>query len=331
MTISLPKPQHSLGSSQSAHIRKRLPFDGGNRFIKWIAPQGQVRIIPSFIRELEDWEDANWDDKSVVITYEGYRFAIGEVADALGGKPVFSEDKCRWAEVLALCALEPNPGCNSVLVETMPIALPDTRNKQAVEDIKRVEGIKEFVRNGQRIVATVRAVQPVNETEPAFHYALSQGAFRYPDGINGMLDLGGGTGIGRLYAPNKTLIRAADVILPGTYQLAGSIAAALTPQLGYSANLPLIMDAIADGSFQYGTTGIDFTKIFQKSCTAWISNIRTKIKTAWVQQLNDLNEVLIIGGSAHLAEPLCEATKGRFKIAQHPQVISLFGMMEVWS
>ena len=214
----------------------------------------------------------------------------------------------------------------------MPVALPDSRKKDAVAHIREIEGTRDFRRNGIDIVATVRKVVPVDETRPAYRYAIAKGLFNYPKKINGILDLGGGTGIGRLYAPNGTMDRSADVILPGTFQLAAKIAAALTPQLGYSPKLPLIMDGIADGSYELGTTQTNFKPIFQKCRADWINDIRARLKTAWINQLNSLAEVLIIGGSAPLAQPLTEATKGRFKVAHHPQIpqfpqlISLYGM-----
>ncbi|MBD1903746.1 ParM/StbA family protein [Trichocoleus sp. DQ-A3] len=332
MTLSTEKPQYGFTTLLNVHLRKRLPLDGGNRFIKYLDPLNRVRILPSVVKELESWEDAEPDDKSVVIAVDGHRYVIGQLAAELGGKSVFEEDKCELAWLLALAAIEPNLGQNQVLIEVMAVALPDSRNKQAIAAIKRVEGVKDFTRNGVNIVATVRQVEPCDETRPAYKFARSKGLFRAPNKVNGILDLGGGTGIGRLYAPNGTMIRTADTLLPGTYQLAQKIAGALLPQLGYSPELRLIMDAIADNSYLYGTTEINFEPIFQKCREQWIGEVRSKLKVAWTQQLSDLGEVLIIGGSATLAQPLVEATKGRFKIASHPnvsnfaQLISLYGM-----
>ncbi|MEW5858046.1 MAG: hypothetical protein AB1861_11785 [Cyanobacteriota bacterium] len=334
MVISAEKPFNGFGHPSNVHMRKRVPLDGGNRFIKYFEALGQVKILPSVVKELEDWEDAEPDEKSVVIAVDRQRYVIGQLASELGGKPVFEGDKCELAWLLALAAIEPNPGQNQVLIEVMPVALPDSRNKQALSAIKRVEGVKDFTRNGVDIVASVRQVEPCDETRPAYKFARSKGLFRAPTKVNGILDLGGGTGIGRLYAPNGTMIRTADTLLPGTYQLAQKIAGALLPSLGYSPELRLIMDAIADSSFLYGTTEVNFEPIFQKCREQWIGEIRSKLKVAWTTQLSDLGEVLIIGGSASLAQPLVEATKGRFKIAAHPnvanfaQLISLYGMAQ---
>jgi hypothetical protein len=332
MTISTEKPFYGFSHPPNVLIRKRLPLDGGNRHLKYFDALGRVRILPSVIKQLEDWEDAQFDEKSVVITVDGQRYVIGQLAAELGGKPVFENDKSELAWLLGLAAIEPHAGQNQVLIESVPIALPDSRNKQAIAAIKKLEGVKSFTRNGVDVVATVRQVEACDETKPAYKFAKTKGLFRAPSKVNGILDLGGGTGIGRLYSGNGTMIRTADTLLPGTYQLAQKIAGALLPQLGHSPNLGLIMDAIADSSFLYGTTEVNFEPIFQKCREQWIGEIRSKLKVAWTTQLSDLGEVLIIGGSATLAQPLVEATKGRFKIAAHPsvpnfaQLISLYGM-----
>lgn len=330
MTTSDLKPLNSLVYPQNVHVRKCLPFDGGNRFIKWINPWNRPVILPSCLKELESWEDAEWNERSILIELEGRRYLIGELAQLMGGTPVFSQDKCELAEILGLVAIEPNPGTNNVLIERMAIALPDSRNAQAVQALKRLEGVREFKRNGELIVANVRKVDPVDECRPAYQFAIAKGMFADPKRVNGVLDLGGGTGIARLFAGSP--IRDADCILPGTFQLANRIAAAITPQIGYSPDLGLIMDGIADGSYQIGTTGFDFEDIFTKCKGDWIAEIRSRLKVSWVKYLPTLAEVLIIGGSAWLAEDLQIATKGRFKIALHPsvpnfsQLISLLGM-----
>lgn len=314
-------------SGEMELIRQKLPADLGNRFLKWQDPIGEIRCIPSFVKELESWEDAQPDQNSVVVEVEGKRYALGQIAHDLDGKPVFEHSKTELAYLLALAAIEPNPGQNQVIIESMPVALPDSRNKEAVSGVKRIEKTRDFRRNGQRIIAIVRNVTPIDETKAAYSYAVKQGLFKYQR-PNGVLDCGGGTAIARLYALNGTVIREADTILPGTYALAQKISAALTPQLGYTPNLSLLMDAIADSSFDYGTTGFNFKPIFEKCRESWILEIRAKLKTAWGKWGGELGEVLVIGGSAPLLKPLEEESKGRFKIAPEPQFISIRGMLE---
>lgn len=331
MTTSDLMPQNGTMKPHSVNLRHTLPFDGGNRFIKYLNAWNRPVILPSFIKELKDWEEGEAGDRTVLIEFDNRRYLIGETAQLLNGTPVFTGDKCELAEILGLAALEPNPGSNSILVERMAIALPDRRVTQSVQALKRLEGTREFTRNGQHIVATVRSVEPVDECLPAYRFAIAKGLFIDPKRINGILDLGGGTGIGRLFAGGN-IARDADCILPGTFDLANKIANAITPKIGYSPDLSLIMDGIAEGSYQLGTTGFDFENIFTSCKDEWIAEIRSRLKVAWVKYLPTLAEVLVIGGSAWLAEDLQTATKGRFKIAQHPsvpnfaQLISLLGM-----
>ncbi len=301
-----------------------LALDAGNRFIKWLPAGGRPRCIPSFVKPLEPWEDACSDELSVILEVGGQRYAIGQVAQHLGGNPTFQHDKCELASLLCLAAIEPPKG-NQIAIDKLIVALPDSRKSEAVAGVRRCKGAKTFIRNGQTIHATIKQVEPIDETRAAYSFALKKRLFQYAR-TNGILDLGGGTGIGRLYTPNGTLIRQADVIVPGTYALATKIAAALIPQLGHSPDLSLLMDAIAQGIYQYGTTGVDFQPIFEKCRAEWLTEIRAQLKSAWTQWLSELGEVLIIGGSAPLAESLEQQSSRRFRLAPDPQLFNLYGM-----
>jgi hypothetical protein len=184
-----------------------------------------------------------------------------------------------------------------------------------------------FRRNGETIHASVREVEPVDETRPAYRLACAKNLYKSLKYINGVLDLGGGTGIGRLYSPSGNLMRQADVIVPGTFQLAKKIDSALMPTTNQSQDLSQVMDAIADGSFQVGVSGAKFAHLFEKCREAWIEEIRASLRTAWSQYFDQVGEILIIGGSAPLAKPIEESTKGRFKVAPNPQTISIQGMV----
>src|SRR4028119_1709306 len=96
-------------------------------------------------------------------------------------------------------------------------------------------------------------------------------------------------------------MRQADVIVPGTFQLAKKIDSALMPTTNQSQDLAQIMDAIANGSYQVGVSGANFAHLFSKCRDAWLEEIRATLRTAWSQYFNEVGEVLIIGGSAPLA------------------------------
>jgi len=39
---------------QTSQVRSCVAFDGGNRFIKWVDPFNEVRVIPSCIKEVSE-------------------------------------------------------------------------------------------------------------------------------------------------------------------------------------------------------------------------------------------------------------------------------------
>lgn len=326
MTASLERHFKAARDPQTSLIRQRLCFDGGYRTTAWISPTNQIKIIPSIIKNLENWEDCQPDLDSVLIEFKSDRFCIGQQAKFLGGKPAFQNDKIDLAPQLLLAALEPNPDERVVSINELLITLPDSRDRNAVEKLKALEGTYEFLRNGHHVVASVRRVIPVDETKGAYALAKKQNLFLSQTRPNAVLDLGGGTSIARIYSPSGSLLRDADVILPGTFALAKRIDAALLSRTGQSQDLTLILDAIANASFEIGTTGINFESEFEKAHKAWLDEIREKVKTKWSEYLPQLGEVLIIGGSAPLALPYEAATNGRFKIAPNPQTFNLQGL-----
>lgn len=289
--------------------------------------------IPSVIKKLEPWEEAEFDEESVFVEVRDSdgntteRFVIGAEAQSQKGTPAFEVNKVELAKHFIYATLEPSATQSTVVIECLRIALPDARNLENVALLKELEGVYEFIRNGKHIVASVRHIEPVDETRPAYRYAKENCLFQSPKSLNGILDLGGGTGIGRLYSPSGSLNRQADVIVPGTYSLAEKIDAALLPTTGFSQDLGLIMDAIENGTFTIGTSGIGFADLFEKCRNTWLEDIRGKLRTKWGQYFSEIGEVLIIGGSASLAAPIQKSTNGRFKVAANPQSISIKGMI----
>lgn len=283
-------------------LRQRVCFDGGNRTTAWTTPGKKIQIIPSIIKNLEDWEldsGVQGDEKSAIIIHNGDRYVVGEMALMCNGSPVFQKDKTKMALKLVLAALEPNPGERVVSINELLITLPDSRDKNALANLKKIEGTHEFTRNGQHVVATVRKVRAIDETAGAYTLAKRHGPFRAVNQINGVVDFGGGTSIARLYYPNGALIREADIVLPGTAELARKIDAALLPRTGKSQNLSLIMDAIQDGSYQIGTSEINFADIFEMTVERWLNEIRERIKGNWSEHLSKVGEVLLIGDCLH--------------------------------
>lgn len=327
---------HVQNYPQSSPLRTCVAVDNGNRFIKWVDPQNEVKMIPSCIKEvsLTQWQRIKPDPQTVLIEVDGKRYIIGKQAQELDGEPVFQRNKCELAEITALVAVEPNPGLDRVHIAKLAIALPSDTNESDVKALRRLENhplTKQFYRNGKDICYTIGRVEPLNETEPAFLYAKQQGMFGFPDNPNAVWDIGGGTSIARIYLPSGTLVQDAEIILPGTKELAQQIATEMQATLGlnYSPALADVMDAIARGDCLYGTAKLDFSAIYQGVCEKWVESARAEIRSKWAKYIPNLGEVLIVGGSANLTAPICSSSGDRFWIAPQPQLFNIIAMAHI--
>jgi hypothetical protein len=299
-----------------------LAVDPGNRFTKWI-DGSTVRSIPSYVKALEDWEESGNDAQSYQVEFDGRRYLVGRLAQLMGGFPAFESGKADLAHLLILPALASD---SPQRIERLVIPTPDSRNLATIAKLKELETTIEFSINGHDCLTTVRSVAAVDECRGAYDLALGRQMWRYPNNPNGILDIGGGTAIARLFAPGGALLRDADIVLPGTSHLAQRLAAAILPKVGSTADAGSLMDSIATGDYRYGNTDIDFSREFASVRDSWVNDIRSKLKANWAKYLPSLGELVVIGGSASLLQPMCEASKGRFKVAPRPQFFNLYGL-----
>lgn len=322
-TTTPPRPQSSLD------IQSLTAIDAGNRFVKWIDRTGNVQSLPSYSHQLEDWQDTPKPSKnSVTLEFDDQRWVIGQLAKELGGLPTFEGDKSALAKLLVLGAIAPIGNSTLPLViEKLRIALPDSRYKSDIENLKELETVRTVIRNGVNFTFSVRKMEAVEEGVGAYRYAIAHDLFRFKSRPNGIMDVGGGTSLVKLFSPSGTLMQQSSLILPGTFSLANAIAVALLPRLGQSPDLSLIMDGIADGHYLLGTTGTSFAKEFESARTKWVEGLKTQINTRWKKELSTFGEVLIVGGSAPLLKEIEKKTEGRFKIAPDHKFISVKGML----
>ena len=322
MTTSYRPATYGEIQPHRAVVRPVLAVDPGNRFTKWIVCQ-TVYSIPSYVKELSDWEEGGNDAQSFEIGYSGRRYLVGRLAQLMGGSPAFESGKADLAHLLILPALASD---SPQRIERLVIPTPDSRNQQTIAKLKELETTIEFSINGHDCLTTVRSVAAVDECRGAYDLALGRQMWRYPNNPNGILDIGGGTAIARLFAPGGALLRDADIVLPGTSHLAQRLAAAILPKVGSTADAGSLMDSIATGDYRYGNTDIDFSREFASVRDSWVNDIRSKLKANWAKYLPSLGELVVIGGSASLLQPMCEASKGRFKVAPRPQFFNLYGL-----
>jgi len=280
--------QTTAGSIQphKATVRPVLAVDPGNRFTKWVDCQ-TVRSIPSYVKELSDWEEGGSDANIYEIEFSGRRYLVGRLAQLMGGAPAFESGKADLAHLLILPALAAD---SPQRIERLVIPTPDSRNQATIAKLKELETTIEFSVNGHECLSTIRSVIAVDECRGAYELSLGRGMWRYPQNPNGIIDVGGGTAIARLFAPGGALLRDADIVLPGTSHLAQRLAAAILPKAGNTADAGMLMDAIASNDFRYGSTDIDFSREFVSVRDAWTADIRAKLKANWAKYLPSLGE-----------------------------------------
>jgi hypothetical protein len=134
----------------------------------------------------------------------------------MGGSPAFESGKADLAHLLILPALASD---SPQRIERRVIPTPDSRNQATRAKLKELETTIEFSVNRHECLSTIRSVVAVDECRSAYELALSRGMWRYPQNPNGIIDVGGGTAIARLFAPGGALVRDADIVLQRTKNL----------------------------------------------------------------------------------------------------------------
>lgn len=345
MTASHAKPRDNAkgfaSESDSSPILRmpKLAVDAGNRSICAFDTYDRLLNLPSFHIDLEPYDQPELDANSVIIEYQnhgpaakkGQRWAVGKVAQEMGGKATFYEEKAYLAGKLVLAAIESQEGKRQIVIEKLILCLPNHLQQDKVDAIKAaLEGIHQYRRNSIDLTVHIRSIEVQPETLGAYRLAKTLQLFNDFNRPNAILDLGGKTGIGQIFTANGSYPHDGRVIVAGTYDLAKLCLK--HPNLvkqDTTADLALIMDGIADGSYKYGQTGIDFGDRFPQYLEEWINGIRNQLNTKWEKYRAMLGEVIVIGGSAKLAQTLFEVSKGRFKLPAEydPQTFGVRGML----
>ncbi|MBD1825678.1 hypothetical protein H6F51_24735 [Cyanobacteria bacterium FACHB-DQ100] len=309
-------------------IREKVYVNPGNRFTEFLNPQGQIIRLASVVRDFDlDFEDyPQCNETTVVIERDKRIYAIGSLAKTLKGKAAFDKGKLQMMADLVFAALEPNPGSNILRVENLMIAVPDVRNDEALRAVKSLEGTFDYKRNGKDLIVTIAKATAIEEAAAAYRYGIKHGLYQWTGAINGVIDFGGGTSSGRLFAPEGVPIREASVTLPGSNQLGHAIQARLLKATGQSVDIGSILDGIENQTYTTGHNGVSFAACFESCVSEWLDDIRSAARGQWQSYLSDLGEVLLVGGSAPLAGAIEQSTGGRFKIAPNPQDITILGM-----
>lgn len=316
-------------------------IDPGNRFIKYASSSEIVGMFPSIASKIEDWDvqqSPNTDD-SASFSYDdgaaldliGNRYVVGSEARYLKGKHTFYGEKAAIAPLLILAAITKISTCQKLEIEKLVTCLPEDRDgihSHAIREalvgnhVLRIDGIQHAIEIGN--------VKIEPEGFRAFHWLAAQGHFDL-DKLSGIVDIGGGNVGISLFTPTGSLIRESHRILPGVAFIAAKISQ--HPLLigcegkHCSPKQERILDAIADGSFKYGTTSKNFHPIFVEERQRWEEELRQQLRTAWQEYFAEIGNIGIVGGSAGWLQPLVDRSKGIFFIPPNPETATVRGMV----
>ena len=135
--------------------------------------------LPNVIREF----DPSWEDvpapaaDTVIIEREGRIYAIGQAAKTMHGRSAFDKGKLSMMFDSIFAALEPSYGQSILRVENLKIAVPDTRNQDAIAESKKLQGTFEYTRNGQALITTIARVTLIEEATAAYLYGTKNGLY----------------------------------------------------------------------------------------------------------------------------------------------------------
>ena len=305
-----------------------ISFDLGNR-VNAITDGSQVKHFLSYGDRLSSKQDLDFSapefqaGKSFRVDIGALSFKVGEIAGNLLAKPTFGGDK--WTKVqeflfAGLSALGIEPACH---IKELHCSIPDDQDlTQRTPFEKLANQTHSFAVNGVAYTVRIDTVKLAAEGKFAWHRAIKEGLLQYPQYLNGVLDLGGGTAIARLITPNGTIARDYEKVLPGgTSQLAADIAA----EVGQPGIEGPIMDAIARGD--RSVHAIDFGAAYDALLPRWVEGIRNELNTAWRPIQGQYAQILIVGGSTPIFAPFIRDNP-RYVIAPNPQFYALEGMQD---
>lgn len=305
-----------------------VSLDPGNGYLKALLPTPQGHkpyCIPNWIVEIPEWQEFNSTPETLVVVLqeangEYIRYAIGEEAKFLGGRPMVELGKSAYLHVVTKAILQ----FISDPVVDLNILVADSRQHEWGDAIVNIK----------MTCPEVGRVNLSSEGTPPWRWMNQNNLWAYPELPNGVLDIGCGETTCRLVSPRGTVDMANEITVKGMIDLAERIGSALKSQgIQFTANPGRILDAIEKGDFIYEDHGRSFyfQPIYQKELDKWQKDMAQRIIQRWQTAGQKFGQILICGGGAYLCKKLEEKFPGRFIVASNKQVDNFAQMINAYA
>lgn len=305
-----------------------MSFDLGNRKNAATVGKGVIHY-PSYagIKKARQTVDVNSPsfvrNKSFLVEFGSCSYIVGqESAELLEHNPTYTGDKWKKVKEFLFASIHALNIGKTLHIKELRCSVPDDLDEAQCGPFRSMANkTHPFIVNGTEYKVRIDKVVVVAEGVFAWYRAIKENLLQYSGYVNGVLDLGGGTAIGRLINPNGTILRGREVVLDrGTYELANSIAGELRDS---KLKESMIMDSIADGTFL--VKGVNFKSVYDYILPTWVEGIRSDLNTAWKPLAGSYAQILVVGGSAPLFAPFV-SDNPKYVIAPNPQFYGLEGM-----
>lgn len=214
---------------------------------------------------------------------------------------------------------------------SVSMAVP-ARDKAAETWIRTsVLGTHEFSVNHQNRIASFTDIEFYRESDIALLYAYLIGLVPKDTGTL-LIDIGGGT-VNAIIATFED--GELDILWRESYDNRGGIALAKSildtdeVKLQKSMSVPAIMDAIANGKRYVGNRpDRSFEAVFDDCVKAWFKAIRVTMMSAADAYLDEVNQIIWMGGSVELLRSQIESKEGQI-VFPNPQLANIHALLHL--
>ncbi|MEM9149063.1 MAG: ParM/StbA family protein [Cyanobacteria bacterium P01_F01_bin.3] len=313
-----------------------LAIDPGNGWIKFVDREGRRRCIPSFVKQLRPRESGTPDEHSALISLDGARYAVGEVAGTLGGQPLFAMGKAAYGHVAIAAAIAMSTPPTDAPIELRVLVPDDSKDEWSKFGSDLSNKLEQFQASDDIYLPNFSSVRLVPEGLPVWEYVKTRNLVpgQHVGKPIGVLDAGTGDLTGYLFTATGEIIRSsgASFIVPGFKALVGDLGSAIDEQIVGSADRAVLMSNIKRGVYTYQTASgeFDFSNLLKELKSLWLKELATSIASdRWSDYMDKIGMVYIVGGASPLLKPLEKAFGGRFEVLQipgveDPQVVNAF-------